>query len=198
MNEDIVPHCAPAYRRQWPTASDKAQKRLTQKLMKKTWLLLLIVPLLLSMAAHKYYLSVTDVQYNETSQSLQMITRLFYDDVEDVLQARYDEAIVVDATADQELLDRYLAKYLRAKFKIAVNGVRQELVFVGKEYEDDYIVIYSEVENITSIETLGMENTLLMDVFPEQKNMVHTEILGKKKSFLMEVDNPKVLLNFSE
>lgn len=159
---------------------------------------MLFVPFLLSMAAHKYYLSVTDVQYNETSQSLQMITRLFYDDVEDVLQARYDEAIVVDATADQELLDRYLTKYLKAKFKVSINSKRQEVVFVGKEYEDDYIVIYSEIENVSSIKTLELENTLLMDVFSEQKNMVHSEILGKKKSFLMELENAKVLLNFSE
>ncbi|MBV1924991.1 MAG: peptidase E [Dokdonia sp.] len=166
--------------------------------MKKTFILLVFVPLLLSMAAHKYYLSVTDMEYNESSQSLQMITRLFYDDVQAVLQARYDETIVVDATEDQEPLDRYLTKYLNAKLKVAINGESQELLFVGKEYEDDYIVLYTEIEGVTSIKTLTIENTLLMDVFPEQKNMVHTEILGKKKSFLMEIDNPKGVLNFSE
>ncbi len=192
MNRDNWSHFALACLRQ------VCKSLLTQIPMKKSLILLLFMPLLLSMAAHKYYLSVTDMQYNETSQSLQMITRLFYDDVEDVLQARYDESIVVDATADQELLDRYLTKYLKAKFKISVNSERQELVFVGKEYEDDYIVIYSEIENVSAVKTLEMENTLLMDVFPEQKNMVHTEILGKKKSFLMEVENAKVLLNFSE
>ncbi|MFT5862540.1 MAG: hypothetical protein ACI828_001189 [Flavobacteriales bacterium] len=166
--------------------------------MKKTFILLVFVPLLLSVTTHKYYLSVTDLEYNEASQSIQMITRLFYDDVEAVLQARYDEAIVVDATEDQGPLDRYLTKYLKTKLKLTVNGEAQELVFVGKEYEDDYIVLYTEIEGVSSIRILAIENTLLMDVFPEQKNMVHTEILGKKKSFLMEMDNPKGMLNFSE
>lgn len=166
--------------------------------MKKTILLLLFVPLLVSVTVHKYYLSVTDLEYNEEAQSLQIITRLFYDDVEAVLQTRYDENIVVDATADQTTLNRYLTKYVKAKLKFTLNGAAQELLFVGKEYEDDYIVIYTEIEQVSDLKTLTIENTLLMDVFPEQKNMVHTEILGKKKSFLMEVDNANVLLNFSE
>ena len=51
---------------------------------------------------HKYYLSVTDVVYDEQEKSIQMISRLFYDDLEAVLQERYDETIVVDATANQE------------------------------------------------------------------------------------------------
>ena len=110
-----------------------------------------------------------------------MITRLFYDDVEAVLKERYDETIAVDETADQEKLDRYLRKYLNAKLKITVNKEEQMLVFVGKEYEDDYIVVYTEIEDVLTIRTLTIENTLLMDVFPEQKNMVHTEILGKRK-----------------
>lgn len=169
-----------------------------QKTMKKTLLILLLVPILLSVASHKYYLSVTDLEYNRDSQSLQMITRLFYDDVEAVLKERYDETIAVDETADQEKLDRYLRKYLNAKLKITVNKEEQMLVFVGKEYEDDYIVVYTEIEDVLTIRTLTIENTLLMDVFPEQKNMVHTEILGKKKSFLMEDGNANALLNFSE
>ena len=49
-----------------------------------------------------------------------------------------------------------------------------------------------------SIETLEIENTVLMDAFTEQKNMVHTNILGKKKSLLLVDGNAKAVLNFSE
>ncbi|WP_299685811.1 DUF6702 family protein [uncultured Dokdonia sp.] len=151
-----------------------------------------------SFTVHKYYLSVTDIEYNQETASLQMITRLFYDDLEDVLRERYDETIIVDATSDQEILDTYIKKYLRKKVKITVNGAPQTLSFLGKEYEDDYIVCYIEITNVSSIQTVEIENTLLMDAFTEQKNMVHTDILGKKKSLLLVDGNAKAVLNFSE
>ena len=160
--------------------------------------LLLFLPILLSFAVHKYYLSVSDVVYNEESQSLQIITRLFYDDLEMVLQERYDETIRVDATQDQEALDKYIKKYIKQKLLITVNESSVVLDYLGKEYEDDYVVCYIEVTKLPEIEKLEIENTLLMDLFTEQKNMMHTDILGKKKSVLLIEGNAKAMLNFSE
>ena len=159
---------------------------------------LLCLFLCTSFTVHKYYLSVTDLEYNEEEASLQMITRLFYDDLEDALRERYDETIIVDATSDQDLLDNYIKKYLQKKLKITVNGETRELSYLGKEYEDDYVVCYIEIKEVSSIKTVEIENTLLMDAFTEQKNMVHTDILGKKKSLLLVDGNAKAVLNFSE
>lgn len=166
--------------------------------MKKIVLLFIFTPLLLAASAHKYYLSVTDLEFNSESQSVQIITRLFYDDLEEVLQERYDDSIVVDATYDQEILDRYLTKYLSQKLVVTINGEKKEHTFIGKEYEDDYVVCYVEIEDIKEISSLEVYNTLLTDVFPEQKNMVHTSINNHKKSFLLTRENSKGLLNFSE
>lgn len=143
-------------------------------------------------------MSVTDITYNKEEGSLQMITRLFYDDLEDVLRQRYKEDLTVDETSDQEELDTYIKKYLNNKITIKVNGEAKTLSYLGKEYEDDYVVCYIEITNINSIETLAIENLLLMDGFPEQKNIVHTDILGKKKSLLLVDGNTKAVLNFSE
>lgn len=160
--------------------------------------LLLLIPVLSSFAAHKYYLSVTDLVYDEEEKAIQMITRIFYDDLEDVLQERYDENILVDQTADQEKLDKYITKYVKSKIVIEVNGVSEPLTYLGKEYENDYVVCYIEVTDVESIRKLKIENTLLLDLFKDQKNMVHTDVLGKKKSLLLRDGNTKALLNFSE
>ncbi len=154
--------------------------------------------MLSSFCAHKYYLSVTEVVYNQEAEAIQIISRIFYDDLEAVLQERYDERLLVDAAADQEVLDNYISKYLTKKLKISVDGEPQELNYIGKEYDDDYVVCYVEVPNIDDVEVFEIENTLLMDLYVEQKNMVHTEILGKKKSLLLRDGNTKAVLNFSE
>ena len=97
---------------------------------------LLLIPVLNSFYMHKYYLSVTDLTYNEEEKSVQMITRLFYDDLEAVLQERYDKNLEVNQDAEQKEIDYYLSKYLSKKLKITINSVDQELHYLGKEYED--------------------------------------------------------------
>lgn len=166
--------------------------------MKKIIILLLVSPLLLAFVAHKYYLSVTDLEYNPETKSVQVITRLFYDDIEEVLQERYDDAVIVDATYDQAVIDRYLKKYFAQKLEVNINNEEKKLNFIGKEYEDDYVVCYLEISDVSNIQSIEITNTLLTDVFPEQKNMVHTSIDKRKKSFLLTRENPKGLLNFSE
>ncbi len=166
--------------------------------MKKIVILFIITPFLIAATAHKYYLSVTDLEYNQESESVQVITRLFYDDLEEVLKERYDNTILVDATYDQKVLDHYLKKYLSKKLVLTINGEKQEHTYIGKEFEDDYVVCYIEIEGIKEISSIEIINTLLTDVFPEQKNMVHTIIEENKKSFLLTRENPKGLLNFSE
>ncbi|MEH6407301.1 MAG: DUF6702 family protein, partial [Leeuwenhoekiella sp.] len=60
--------------------------------MKKICILLLVaLPLIFSTAWHKYYFSVTQVDYDKSSQSLQIISRIFYDDLQAALQQRYDK-----------------------------------------------------------------------------------------------------------
>ena len=166
--------------------------------MKKIILLLIVTPLIMAASIHKYYLSVTDLNYSEEAQSVQIITRLFYDDLEAVIQERYDTDVVVDATSDQKEIDGYLIKYFQKKMLITINGEQREMNFVGKKYEDDYVVCYLEIPDVNAIKTFEIESTLLMDVFPDQKNMVHTTIAGKKKSFLFTAANAKGLLNFTK
>ena len=43
--------------------------------------------------AHEFYLSVTEIEYNNEEQSLQIITRVFIDDFQNVLNERYDADI---------------------------------------------------------------------------------------------------------
>ena len=136
--------------------------------------------------------------YNKEQKSVQVITRLFYDDLEDALQQRYSPDVRVAKSYDQNELDGYIKKYLGQKLLITINGQEKEGRFIGKKYEDDYVVCFIEYSGISDIKTFEISNTLLIDAFPEQKNMVHTKINGKKKSFLLFSDNAKGLLNFSE
>lgn len=166
--------------------------------MKKFWLILLIaLPLVISTAWHKYYFSVTQVDYDSKSQSLQIITRIFYDDLQRALQERYDPEIEVDETYDQDKLNQFIKRYISQKFFVKINGEDQEINYLGHEDDNDYVVCYIEVKNVHDISSVSIENTLLMDVFPDQKNVVHIHVGDNKKSFLLISGNDKAVLNFA-
>lgn len=74
----------------------------------KFLLLALVFPLVSGTPAHKFYVSITKIEYVKEKNSLQIITKIFTDDIEDALQQRYDKNISLDtkketATADEEL-----------------------------------------------------------------------------------------------
>lgn len=166
--------------------------------MKKVILIFLAtLPLLAFTAAHKFYVSATDVEYNEKQRSLQIISHVFTDDLEDLLQARYSKELRLVKEDEHPAADEFVEKYFRSKFSISVNGQERSFNYIGKEYDKDQLLVYLEVEDVEPVKTISVENAILTDLFPEQKNVVKVEQNGKIKSLLLMRDDPKGKINFS-
>ncbi|PNW27744.1 DUF6702 family protein [Formosa algae] len=158
------------------------------------YLLLVVVPLLAFTTAHKYYVSITEVHYVKEKESVQIITRIFIDDLEKLVRARFDESITLAVKNESEKVDFYLEKYLTEKMKIKINGKDAVLQFIGKEYEDDVAICYIEIPKIDHISEIEVQNLVLFDIFEEQQNVVRLNINDKKKSFILFKENDKGLL----
>lgn len=159
----------------------------------------LVLALIMSLAfasAHKYYVSITKIEYVKEQQSVQIITRIFIDDFERLLKERFDDKIVLDVNADETQIDSYIKKYLLSRLKIDINGKQSIINFIGKEYDGDVVQCYLEIEKVESIKSFSIENSVLYDLFNDQKNIVRTHINGKDKSFILIPENDKGMLNF--
>lgn len=167
--------------------------------MKKIFLLFLaLLPLLAFNAAHKFYVSATDIEYNEKNRSLQIISYVFTDDLENLLKTRYSEDLFLLKEGEHENVDHYIEKYFRDKLKINVNGKPREFSYLGKEYDKDQLLIYLEVENVEPFRKISVENAVLTDLFPEQKNVIKVERNGTIKSLLLSRNEVRGTLNFSK
>ncbi|HLV38151.1 DUF6702 family protein [Xanthomarina sp.] len=162
----------------------------------KQLLFILILPFLAFTAMHKYYVSVTQIEYVKNKQSVQIITRIFLDDFEDILQLRYDEELFLGPQSETNEANFYVERYLKSKMVIRINGQEKVLKYIGKEYDKDIVICYLEVEGVKNIDTFEIENGVLFDLFPEQQNIVRTKINSKNKSFILIKENDKALLNF--
>jgi uncharacterized protein DUF6702 len=163
----------------------------------KKSLVLLILPLVAFSAAHKFYVSVSNVAYSEKDKALQITSRVFIDDFEKVLEERYGLDAQLATPSESKLADEYIEKYFKTKFIFLIDDEVRPYQFLGKKYDNDVIICYLEILDIDleKIKSIAVQNELLTDLFDEQQNVVHFKIKDKKKSFVLIRENNKGMLN---
>jgi hypothetical protein len=162
---------------------------------KKVFLLLFIIPLL-SFSAHKYYLSLTQIEFKESSKSVQIIINVFMDDIETALNK--DNNIDLQLSTKKELQnnDIYFENYLRRKLQFKIDTIVKEFKYIGKEYDGDLVYFYLEIENIAKVSSIEITNKILLTHFPKQENLIKSKVGTKNKSVLLSKDQYKELLTY--
>lgn len=163
----------------------------------KRLLILLIVPFFAFAAIHKYYISVTQIDYLQNKQSVQITTRIFIDDLEKLLRERYDETITLTGKNEPNTADLYIERYLNEKIKIKINNKEASLSFIGKEYDVDLVKCYLEIEGVKKIESFEISNEVLFDLYSDQQNIIKTKINSQQKSVILIPQNRSALLKFN-
>lgn len=146
--------------------------------------------------AHEFYLSVTEIEYKEEKQSLQIITRVFTDDFEEVLRKRFDDDIRLSIDSEEGPVEEMTEKYLNQKLQINIDGKTLQLNYLGKEYDSDQVILYIEVEDVTTFSEIEVNNAILTDLFDDQKNVVHVKVNGITKSMLLQKNSDNQSLIF--
>ena len=158
---------------------------------------LFLLTILLSAGVHKFYVSVTNMEYSKKGKSFQITSRLFIDDLEAVLKERYDVKAKLGTDEEISESDAIIERYLKTKFVVHFNGTQKAYNYLGKEFKDDLIICYLEIPDvdIKDIQTIEVQNDALAELFEEQQNVIHIKIGDKKKSFILVRENNKGMLN---
>ena len=159
--------------------------------MKKIFALFLILTAFSSFTLknHETYLSVTEIEYNAEAKSIQVISRVFIDDFEDVLSKRYQKKVSLSYKDELSVNKSMMAKYLQKKLQINVDGNPVELKLLGSKFEADQIVLFIESKNVQSFKKVNVENLILTDLFDSQKNITHVKIGEEIESMLLTKAN---------
>ena len=153
--------------------------------------------LLISLSSfHPYYVSVTDIKYNEQEKTIQISCRTFTDNIEDALKKLYKKQVDILHPKDKKEVESLLADYINKHIKLKVNGKWQAIQFIGYEKEEEAIWSYLEIKNVELAKSFVVENTLLYDYLPQQINMVHVEVKGKKQSSKTTNPEKELIFNF--
>lgn len=145
---------------------------------------------------HKYYVSVSNVKYNEKAGALQMVSRFFIDDMQQVLNARNPTA--VELGKPEEIEDHYksIQLYLSSKIFVRINGSNIRPTLIGAEYDNDQIILYIEFKTESSPDEIEMTFSAFCEFFEEQQNLVHFKINDERKTLVLDRSVPKDVVKF--
>jgi hypothetical protein len=145
--------------------------------------------------SHPYYLSVTNIKYNDKNKSLEVAIKMFTSDLENALKRTTKKSIDIINPKDKKEVEKILIDYVNKRLHIKLNGKDQTLKLIGYEKEDDSVWTYLEIEKCEKPKTFVITNSLLYDFLKEQINIVEIEVAGKKQS--SRLVNPEKEIKFT-
>jgi hypothetical protein len=131
------------------------------------------------------------MEYKTEKKSLQITTQLFIDDVELLLQQK-DPSIRLFPDSNPSEIDRLLELEFNNALQIHIDQKQLKYDYVGREYKNDVIQCYLEIELLNPIQKLKVSNKMLFNLFYDQQNIIHFKNKTFRKSFLLRSDNDSV------
>jgi hypothetical protein len=142
---------------------------------------------------HPYYVSTLEIDYRPDRAALQITMRVFTDDWQLMLNTHYDKNLRLDTDTDTEQVVTHSADYLQQHLELNLNGIDVTPSVLGREYQDDQMVLYLEVAGVAELQSLVVSNRILFSELEGQQNLVRIKTPTKRKSFLQTQGRPRDL-----
>ncbi|GAB3662185.1 hypothetical protein GCM10028791_37090 [Echinicola sediminis] len=145
---------------------------------------------------HPFYISVTDVNYNPKTGSLEVAQKIFWDDLEVALGNKAGKTLDFLNPDAPEELEKLIKDYFLEKNAFTVNGQAVSLDYIGYEIEEDAAWFYLEAKNVPKPKTVKVKNAVLISDFQDQQNMVNFYVGEKAKTLILYKDHEEGNLGF--
>ncbi len=128
---------------------------------------------------HKFYTSIAQMEYNEKTQSWEIIMNVFFDDYEKALSEYYSRKIKIDDKTIDALSSNYL-KY-RLAFKEEEKSLKYD--YIGAELERDVYKVYLELKQ-KRVKDITINNRVILDVIDEQINIFNIKYKDQRSTLV--------------
>jgi hypothetical protein len=150
--------------------------------------------MLTALSYHRFYTAIFQINFVPQKKMVQITTRIFMDDFNDALKNQYHKTTFLGTDKETEADVDLMKKYLAEKFRLTINGKFQPMNYLSKEIEDNVLVCYFKMNEVTKINSLTVENSILIEVHPEQQNIIQFNNNGTKSSLLFSGETTRGIL----
>jgi hypothetical protein len=146
---------------------------------------------------HPMHVTVTEIKFDEKEKELEIMSRMFIDDLEKTLQnnLKQPELDVLDPK-NGLTLDQMAGKYLTEHLKISLENKSQTVTYLGHERDGEALVFYLLVSKVKKWKTIQIHNDAITETHEDQSNLVHVTVRETVKSLRLTRDKPADKLTF--
>jgi len=152
--------------------------------------------LLVAFYAHPIHVSVTEIEFDEKARALEIMMRVFADDLEETMRKYSNQPDLDIIAANSSAVDQMVSGYLNMHFQIRLDNKIQKIHYLGHEREGDAFIFYIEVTNVKKWKTIQVQNDILTEIFDDQSNLVHVTVRDDVKSLRLTRDTPADKITF--
>ncbi len=141
---------------------------------------------------HAIHLSITEMDFKVKGEKteVQISHKIFVDDLERALRKNYSEIFKdskpnISTKTQHKETEKYIYEYLKKVIELKIDSKKEEINYIGLEFEGDVVWIYGTIEKTKSIEkeSVFIKNMILIDLYDDQRNMLYLT-KEKNKEFL--------------
>lgn len=131
---------------------------------------------------HKFFTSITQMEYNDKTQSYEIIMNVFWDDWEKALTEIYQKPIRID----QPGIEKFSMEYLESCFVIKIKDKKLGYKMIGVEQEKDILKIYLELPSKFIAKGLMIKNDCLIRECDGQINIFNFIHKADRKTLIFK------------
>ena len=146
---------------------------------------------------HPFYISMTDINYNDKNHEVEVSIRIFTDDFENTLRKQHSNInIDIEHPANQTQMNGFVNDYIQHHLSFQINGKPAAMGFAGYEIENESIWTYFEIKDVSAVQKVVITNTLLHDYNENQINLIHIKANDKEQETKLNYPDSKAEFSF--
>ena len=148
----------------------------------------LFIVLLSSFTAHKFYVSIYQIDFVPEKKRVEITARIFMDDLNLALEQEFKVKTALgeklETAEDGAFLKKYLAKHIR----VSIDGKEKQILFLSKEIDNNVVIVYMKITDIKKFNSFKIQNNALLDLYSDQQNIIQTNFYNNKKNYIFTGD----------
>jgi len=145
---------------------------------------------------HPMHVSVTEIEMDEKDTRLEIMMRVFIDDLEMTLKENFKDPSLDILNPAKMTVDQMMTPYLGTHFKIMLDNKIQVIKYLGHEKDNEAFIFYLEVNKVKKWKTIQVQNDIITEFYSDQSNLVHVTWVETVRSLRLTRANPVDKLSF--
>jgi hypothetical protein len=145
---------------------------------------------------HPLHISVTEITLDEKEKELEIMVRIFADDLERAIRNTKKDASISLLNASTTTTNKLAWEYLQPRLKLNIDGAVQAVNYLGHEADEDVLVFYIQAQPVKEFGTISITNTIITEFYEDQANLINVTVKDETKSLRLMRNNPSGKLSF--